>query len=84
MFFKKKANIKTIKHISHKTYVKLSEEKKIEVLMNIKNRAKLRTCLAVHLSDSPFENFAKSNFNLLELGNKFFEINPSETLIKED
>lgn len=84
MFFKNKSNIKIIKHIASKAYLKLSEEKKIELLMNLKNRGKLRTCLAVHLSDSPFENFAKSTNNLLELGNKFFEKNPNETLIKED
>lgn len=84
MFFKKKENIKTIKYISHKAYIKLSEEKKIEILMNMKNRGKLRHCLAVYLSITPFESFAESNYNLLELGNKFFEVNQSETLIKED
>ena len=86
MFFKKKAVIKEkkIKHITEKTFKKLSEDKKIEVLMNMKNRGKLRPILAVHISHLPFETFALSKANLLELGDKYFEIAPQETLIKED
>lgn len=86
MFFKKKvvSKEKKIKHITEKTYNKLSEDKKIEVLMNMKNRGKLRTVLAVHITHLPFEDFAKSKFNLIELGEKFFQLDKNETLIKED
>lgn len=86
MFFKNKNTNKEkkIRHITDKTYQKLSEEKKIDVLMNMKNRGKLRPVLAVHVSHLPFESFAKSKDNLLELGEKFFEVYPQENLIKED
>jgi len=86
MFFKKKASIKEkkIKHITEKTFKKLSEDKKIEVLMNMKNRGKLRPVLAVHVSHLPFETFALSKPSLLELGEKFFKVHPQESLIKED
>lgn len=86
MFFKKKIIIqeKKVKHITAKTYHKLSEDKKIVILMNMKNRGKLRAVLAVYLSQLPFELFSKSDSNLIELGEKFFEINPNEILIKED
>lgn len=86
MFFKKK-NItpeKKVKYITEKAYQKLSNEKKISILMNMKNRGKLRPVLAVHISQVPFEAFSKSNDNLMELGQKFFEIYPHETLVKED
>lgn len=86
MFFKKKASTKEkkIKHITEKTFNKLSNDKKIEVLMNMKNRGKLRPVLAVHVSHLPFETFALSQVGLLELGDKFFKVHPQETLIKED
>lgn len=79
IYLKKKS-----KHITEKSYKKLTETKKLEVLLNMKNRGKLRHMLAVHVSHVPFESFAKSNDNLLELGSKFFEVSPEETLIKED
>ncbi len=86
MFFKNKniSKEKKVKHITEKSYKKLTETKKLEVLLNMKNRGKLRHVLAVHVSHVPFESFAKSNDNLLELGSKFFEVSPEETLIKED
>lgn len=85
MFFKKKIikKEKKIKNITEKTFKKLSENQKVEVLMNIKNRGKLRPVL-VHISHLPFEKFALSTSNLLELAEKYFTMNPQETLIKED
>ena len=81
MFFSK--NKKITKKINYRTYKGLSENDKIKVLMNLKNRGLLRNVLATQLSESPFEIFSKSKPNLLELGEKFFEIYPKETLLHD-
>lgn len=74
----------TSRNITKKSYEKLSKEKKLAILMLMRNRAKLRTILAVYITTLPFEQYSLSENNLLELGNKLFEINPQETLVKED
>lgn len=85
MFFKNDSSKdKTMTHITKKTYYKLSQEKKILVLMHMKNRGTLRHVLAVHVSQLPFESFALSNSNLMDLGKKFFEVYDQEKLLKED
>lgn len=74
----------TSRNITKKSYEKLSQEKKIAVLMHMKNRAKLRTILAVYITKLPFEQYSVSETNLLVLGDKFFEVSFHETLVKED
>ena len=81
MFFSK--NKKITKKINYRTYKGLSENDKIKVLMNLKNRGLLRNVLATQLSESPFEIFSKSKHNLLELGENFFKIYPKEILLHD-
>lgn len=72
------------RNLTEKGYQKLSRENKIAVLMLMKNRAKLRTVLAVYMTKVPFEQFSNNQEDLLKLGEKLFKVNPQETLIKED
>lgn len=74
----------TFRNITKKTFEKLPKEKKIAVLMHMKNRAKLRTILAVYITTLPFEQYSIIDTNLLALGEKLFEVNINETLVKED
>lgn len=74
----------TQRKLTQKSYEKISSEKKISVLMHMKNRAKLRTILAVYITKTPFEQFCVNEQDLLKLGDKLFEVNPHETLVKED
>lgn len=81
MFYKKE---KKLRHIGEKTFKKLKDEDKEKTILNIKNRAKLRHFLAVYITDQPFEDYIKHKLNIIEIGLKFFEKNPEETLIIED
>ena len=81
MFYKSE---KKIRHISIKTFKKLNDSEKEKVILNIKNRAKLRHFLAVYVTQQPFEDYVKHKGNITEIGVKFFEKNPEETLIIED
>lgn len=84
MFLKQKSgsNQKKLTYVNKTKYTKLSEAKKIAVLMNFKNRGKLRPILAAHLSKLPFENFSTSMDNLLKLGEKLFEVDNRASLVK--
>lgn len=75
---------KNITYITEKTYITLTNEEKIQILMHMKNRAILRYVLAGYMSNIPFENFSKSKNKLLQLGDKYFKVFPKESLIKEE
>lgn len=75
---------KKVRHIGLKSFLKLKDEDKIKVILNIKNRGKLRSVLAVKITHQPFEDYVKHKENIIEIGLKYFEVYPEESLILED